>query len=121
MNLSAKYFTVLTRKTVLSFAICVLTLIFSVTPTSAAPSKWETPKTERHDARVVVKDSDTEIRAARGVIIVTSSRPVQIKVYSILGQLVSRENLPAGTSQLNVPSHGVYIIKTGDLTCKVAL
>lgn len=101
-------------------------LVFSIsaafsTPVLAAPSKWETIKTERTDVKTIVKDTEVEIKATRGVIVVSSSRPVQIKVYTILGQLISRETLPAGTSQLNVPAHGVYIIKTGDLTCKVAL
>lgn len=103
-------------------AILVLSLSFlSSTPAFAAPSKWETIKTERTDVKTVVKDAEVEIKATRGVIVVSSSRPVQIKVYTILGQLISRETLPAGTSQLSVAAHGVYIIKTGDLTCKVAL
>ena len=103
----------------------ILTLAFLLTAgvplcLGAAP-KWEPVKTERADVVSVVRDTDTEIRTARGLIIVAASRPVQIKVYTILGQLVSRENLPAGTHQLAVQAHGVYIIKIGDLTCKVAL
>ncbi|MDE6010728.1 MAG: T9SS type A sorting domain-containing protein [Muribaculaceae bacterium] len=90
-------------------------------PMYAAPPKWETVKTENSEAKSVVKDTDIEILTARGVIVVTASKPVQVKVYTILGQLVSRETLPAGTSQLTVQAHGVYIIKSGDLTCKVAL
>lgn len=102
----------------------MLTLAFMLTAGIAAclaAPKWEPLKTERTDVVSVVRDSDTEIRTARGVIIVSAARPVQIKVYTILGQLVSRENLPAGTHQLAVQAHGVYIIKTADLTCKVAL
>lgn len=103
-------------------AAAILTLVALLPIESfAASGKWETLKTERSDAKTVIRDSELEIKAARGVIVVTSSRPVQIKVYTILGQLISRENLPAGSSQLNVQAHGVYIIKTGELTCKVAL
>lgn len=87
----------------------------------AAPSKWEPAKGERHEAKTIVRDSETEIRVGRGIILVNSSKPVQIKVYTILGQLVSKENLPPGSSQLSVQAHGVYIIKTPDLTCKAAL
>lgn len=113
----------LMRRAVLVLAISVAAISFcpGVAFANQINSKWETPKSERTDARIVSKDSDTEIRAAKGVIIVTVSRPTQIKVYSILGQLVSRETIPAGTSQLYVPAHGVYIIKTSELTCKVAL
>lgn len=82
---------------------------------------WEVPKTERTDARQAANNSDIEIKTARGVIIVTANHPSQIKVFTILGQLITSENLPAGTFQFTVPAHGVYIIKAGDLTCKAAL
>ena len=87
----------------------------------AAPSKWETIKSERSDLKSVAKDGDIEIKVAKGVVVISSPRPLAVKVYSILGQLISKENLPAGTSQFSVQAHGVYIIRTGDLTCKVAL
>lgn len=87
----------------------------------AASPKWETPKTERTEIPVAARDTDVTIRATKGTIIVTANKPVQIKVFSILGQLISNETLPAGTSQLNVSTHGVFIVKTGELTCKVAL
>ncbi len=87
----------------------------------SAPGKWEQVKTERSDTRTIAKDSDSEIKAARGVVVITSSKSVQVKIYTILGRLVSRETLPAGTSQISIQPHGVYIIKIGDLTCKAAL
>lgn len=85
------------------------------------PGKWEQVKSERSDSKTIVKDADTEIKVARGMIVVSASRPVQVKVYTILGQLVNKETLPQGISQISISPHGVYIIKIGDLTCKVAL
>lgn len=99
----------------------IVGILMSANFAYAAPPKWETNKAEHAQAQTVIKENDIEIKAGRGVIIVATSRPVQIKVYTILGQLVSRETLPAGISQLNVQAHGVYIIKSGELTCKVAL
>ena len=55
------------------------------------------------------------------MIIITTNHPVQVKVFTILGRLVSSETAPAGKSQLALPAHGVYIVKVGDLTCKVAV
>lgn len=101
-------------------AALALTLAIS-SEAFAAPSKWETLKSERTELKTVAKDSEVEIRAAKGVITISSSKPVSVKVYTILGQLISKENLPAGISQLSVQAHGVYIIRIGDLTCKVAL
>ncbi len=82
---------------------------------------WEVLKTERSDTRQAAINSEIEIKTAKGVIIVTANHPSQIKVFTILGRLVSSENLPAGTFQFTVPAHGVYIIQAGDLTCKAAL
>lgn len=82
---------------------------------------WEILRTERNDTKQIVKEQELEIRSAKGAIIVTTSRPVQIKVFTILGQIVSNETVPAGTSQLSVAGHGIYIVKVGSLTCKVAL
>lgn len=82
---------------------------------------WEQVKTERADARTIIKDADIEVRTAPQTIIITSAHQIQVKVYTILGQVVSNETVAAGTSQLNIGSHGVYIVKIGTLTCKVAL
>lgn len=82
---------------------------------------WEPVKAERADAKTVLLETDIEIRAANGVLMVNTNHPVQIKVYTILGRLVNTDTLPAGRSQLTLPAHGVYIVKIGDLTCKVAV
>lgn len=94
---------------------------------SAMPShgarNWESLKgnDRLQQSRVVKQTVDIEVRSSRGTIIVTTNRPVQVRVFSILGQLISQETLPAGTSILELNTHGVYIVKIGDMTCKVAL
>ncbi|MDE5645726.1 MAG: T9SS type A sorting domain-containing protein [Muribaculaceae bacterium] len=90
-------------------------------PVHAAPKGWEPVKTEKSDAKQVAKDTDLEIKTSSGIIIVNANHPVQIKVFTILGRLVNSETLSAGKSQLQLPAHGVYIVKVGDLTCKVAV
>lgn len=101
--------------------IALALLIASAAPVASTAKGWETLRTERSDARTVVRESDIEIKAARGVIVVTTNHAVNIKVFTILGQLISSETIPAGTSQFAVNAHGVYIVKVGDLTCKIAL
>lgn len=103
------------------FSLAIVTaLAFSAA--AAAPVKgWEAVKPVKASVRPVVKESDIEIMTAPSTIIVTASRNVQIKVFSILGRLISDETIPPGSSQLTVPTHGVYIVKVGDLTCKVAV
>lgn len=105
--------------------IAALALLFiaavAASPSYAAQGKWEQIKSERSDTRTIAKDSDTEIKIAKGVVVVNTTKQVQVKIYTILGQLISRETLPPGMSQISILPHGVYIIKIGDLTCKAAL
>lgn len=84
-------------------------------------AQWEQLKADRSDARVVARDSDIEVKTARLTIVVNVPRATNVKIYTILGQLISSETVPAGISQLRISSHGVYIVKIGGLTCKVAL
>lgn len=95
----------------------------AVPVSGAAPQSdgWRQLKHYSADARSVAKDSDTEVFAAKGAIVVRTVKPVEVEVYTILGQLVSRHTVPAGTSQLEMPSRGVYIVRVGRLTGKVAL
>ncbi len=102
-------------------ATYLLALCLFAAPLGAAPRGWETVKTERTDAKQVVKDTEVEVKAAPGVIIVSVNHSMQVKIFTILGRLVSSETLGTGTSQLQLPAHGVYIVKIGELTCKVAV
>lgn len=90
-------------------------------PAAAASKGWEVVKEERSDAKSVVRDTELEIKSASGLIIINTNHAVQVKVFTILGRLVSSETVAAGRSQLQLPAHGVYIVKVGDLTCKVAV
>lgn len=96
-------------------------LICTTNIAHAAGRSWETLKTERSDARRVARDSDVDIKTASSTIIISCNRAMTVKVFTILGQLVSSETLQAGTSQLHIPGHGVYIVKINTLTVKVAL
>ncbi len=91
------------------------------TPQGAQQHTWEALKTERTDARQVAKEAEIEIKTANGAIIVTTGRQVEIKVFSIIGRQVSQQTLAPGTHQLQLPTHGVYIVKANDFTCKVAI
>lgn len=96
-------------------------IVVTGAPLTAASKSWETVKNERTDAKTVLKETEVEIKSASGVLIVSLNHSSQIKVFTILGRLVNSETLPAGTSQLQLPAHGIYIVKVGDITCKVAV
>lgn len=81
---------------------------------------WEPVRTDVSQLNSVAQDDDIVVRVAPGQVVVSSSQQVQIKIFTILGQMVSNETLPAGVNRLSL-SHGVYIVKVGDLTCKIAV
>lgn len=104
--------------------ILILSVIaLAAVPCAFASRSWETVKVSERvsQSRVVKQTQDIEVRASRGTIYVTTNKSVQVRVFSILGQLVSQETLPAGTSMLHLDMHGVFVVKIADMTCKVAL
>ena len=109
-------------KNILSKILIASVMLCSFPTVALAAHSWETVRMERlGEGKVVSRTSEIEVRTLRGTILVYTSRPTQVKVFSILGQLVSQESLPAGVSQLSLNTHGLFIVKIGDMTCKVAL
>lgn len=104
---------------ILTLTVCVLALPQGV----EARKSWESLRQERiSEGRVVTRTPEVEVCTLPGTIMISTTKPVQVKVFSILGQLVSSETIPAGLSQLNLGTHGLFIVKVGnDITCKVAL
>lgn len=106
------------RLRVLLTAIAILTA--SLCPSLCEAKGWEAVRADVSGLNSVAHDNDVEIRVSPGHVVVVAAQSVQIKVFTILGQVISSETLPAGTSRLQL-SHGVYIVKVGDLTCKIAV
>ncbi len=111
-----------TMKRYLRIALSALLLATGSSWSVAYAKTWYTISSEQaSDSKVVLRQPDVEVRSSRGAIIVTTNKPIQIKVYSILGQLVAQDTLQAGTFRMGINAHGIYIVKIGDLTCKVAV
>lgn len=112
----------MTRKRLLTFILSLMIATSSISLCGApGASRWEPVKSEIREAKTVAKEADLEILTAPGFIIVNSGREIDITVFTILGRVVSSETLSPGSSRLAVGAHGVYIVKVGDLTCKIAL
>jgi hypothetical protein len=85
--------------------------------TAAVPS-WEQVST------INGSDSDPErvdVTVRDGYIYITIQRQTQVKLFSILGQLISQKTLAGGTSRLKVPARGIYILKVGSVTRRVTV
>ena len=103
----------------------ILTLMMAMASTTVATAKvqWRETTTEVQGKSLTdpkVTDG-VEIFQRNGTIIIRTQRPVQVRVFTILGQLVSQATLPAGTSELKLNTRGIYMVKVGSVTQKVAL
>lgn len=62
-----------------------------------------------------------EIVNRDGVLYITVDRPMKIEIYSILGQLITKRQVAAGTVRLALGQRGVYILKAGSTTRRINL
>ena len=78
-------------------------------------TQWQETK------HAVQTESDLEITGKDGVIEVRTTKRIQVRVFTILGQLVSQSVVNPGESILKVNSRGIYIVRVDNRTFKVAL
>ena len=62
-----------------------------------------------------------EMAVRDNFIYIAAPRPVTVKVFTILGQLISQTTLPAGIHRLPMSAKGIYIIKIGGSTRRVTI
>lgn len=87
-------------------------------PAYAAVPSWE------QTAIVAADSSDGErfdVRGRDGYIFVTTDHQVTVKLFSILGQLISQQTLQPGVWRLRVKARGVFILKTDTTTRRVTV
>ncbi|MBD5265956.1 MAG: T9SS type A sorting domain-containing protein [Duncaniella sp.] len=98
-------------------------VVLSALLSSGAAPRWEAvdapgrifteQRAEQEGIDVAVNDS---------AIYVASQHQVSVKVFTILGQLISQETLPAGTHRLQMSAKGIYILKIGtNITRRVTI
>lgn len=101
--------------------LAILTALLLNLSLSAAAPAWEdvnapaVPVTEHLDAEnisIAVKD---------GYLYVTASATVEIRIFSILGQLISKNTLQPGTWRLKLPAKGIYVLKAGTTTRRITI
>lgn len=95
-------------------------MLGAVSPAMGAAPQWEA--VQLASAGAPAQDQDKiEVTVRDGYIYVYTPRAVEVRVMSIVGQLISQKNLPAGVSRLRISARGIYILKAGDLTLRVTV
>lgn len=62
-----------------------------------------------------------DIFSSNGNIYINTTKPITVKIYTILGNLVTEKRIPAGTSQIQLKSRGIYLVNTGEKIQRVTL
>lgn len=99
--------------------LLTVAMLGASTPASAAAPQWEAVQLASAGAPADQDKIDVMVRD--GYIYVYTPRAVEVKVMSIVGQLISEKNLPAGVSRLRITARGIYILKAGDVTLRVTV
>lgn len=104
-------------------AIILLTLILMLSaPTVVADSRvpvWDV--VELRDVAPGADADSIDVETRDGHIYITTARPVEVRVYTILGQLITKRKISPGTVRLTLGTRGVYILKTETATRRINL
>ncbi|MCH5240816.1 MAG: hypothetical protein J1F67_00110 [Muribaculaceae bacterium] len=82
---------------------------------------WIEAKSISGNFKAVTTQPDIEIFSAPNVIMLKVNENVEVRLFTILGKLISAQQLEPGIFQFNMDTHGIYIIKTDKTSCKIAI
>ncbi len=104
-------------------AILTLVLVLGLGNTALAEIQWhETNRDVQGRAWNDPRTSDgIEIYGSNGTITIVTPKRINVKVYTILGQMVTQATLQSGTFELRLGTRGIYLVRIGNLTQKVAI
>ena len=105
--------------------LVILTLVFSLGLGNTALAEIQWHETNREVQGKSLNDPRTsdgiEIYGYKGTITIVTPKRITVRVYTILGQMVSQATLQPGTSELRLGTRGIYLVRIGNITQKVAL
>ena len=104
-----------------SLMLLMFMLVGSGTGFCAETNDWKPIKDIETSAKVVSQHPDIDIFASSSRIFVNVNQPVKIEIFTILGKLVSSKTLNPGAYEYKLNTHGIYIVKSSEMTCKVAV
>lgn len=104
--------------------ILLLTLVLAA-GTAFSARNWEEvnnpPASVHRQDKISVDQDDIDILVYEGAVYITANKPVQVKVFTILGQIISSETVQAGTHRLKLNSRGIYILRIGSQTRRITI
>lgn len=99
--------------------ILLIACLLAAPMTATAQRVWE--EMEATSTITDTPQDQPEITVRGGYVYVTTAKPVTVKIFSILGQLISQKTIPAGTSRTLITARGIYILKAGTVTRRITI
>lgn len=97
-------------------------LVLAAAPAVASTPVWEeVPAPAPATTQTMEMDADTQIAVAGGYIYLWTEKQVTVKLFSILGQLISQETIKPGLHRIRLNSRGIYIVRAGTATRRVTI
>ena len=62
-----------------------------------------------------------DVKVVDGAIVLTVARQSNVKLFTILGQLVAEKQLEPGVWRFPLSARGIYILKTGSATRRITI
>ena len=105
--------------------LAILTLVLTLGLGNVALAEIQWHETNREVTGKSLNDPRTsdgiEIYCSNGTITIVTPKRITVRVYTILGQVVSQATLQPGASELHLSSRGIYLVRIGNITQKVAI
>ncbi len=102
----------------------ILAVSFTAAVSAQAPVRgpvWEVVRLTDPASPGTEVPEVSHVSVSEGVVTIIVERPVTVKVFSILGQLITQKQLQPGTHRLTLGTKGIYILKASDLTKRINL
>ena len=100
--------------------ICPKDLLEKIWGVSHIPEGWTVKQEENTRTEAVAATEGTTVHTS-GLTIFVCNTDADIEVYEVGGKLIGKARTMNGEAQITVPQSGIYLVKTGAQTFKVAL
>lgn len=108
---------------ILRHILTAMVLVVSIQASAASSPTWEDVNALPRE--IVAKETaDSDISAlgiSGGYVYISVRQTSSIKIFTILGQLVTQQQLKPGTYRIKLLQRGVYLLKAGSITRRIAI
>ena len=109
------------KRKILTSILLAISLLAPSMSAQTQEHQWHEAKNISANFKAVTSQPDIDVFSAPNMIMIKVNQEVKVNIFTILGKLISSEHLSPGIYEFEIESHGVYIIKTDETSCKLAI